>query len=201
MLLPTDSVTTVRFPSNANRRQFAGRARAVAALMVVNALVIPIPVDERGAPLPDVLAIPMQKQIQEAAVELARGPRLHARKTIEELESSIPTMSEHVDKLLETLYAAHARAEPSAETLDPFLDTFETWLIPSGVAKVDMLFSRVDLDRVPQSLGVLLLATTRLTRNHFAVREAFCERLAKWLVGRDGRTAEQVEKMLEGLRA
>lgn len=113
---------------------------------------------------------------------------------------SSSSISEQVDGLLERLYAAQSRGEPSSEALDAFLDTFETWLASEGLAKVDGLFSRVDLDRAPEALGILLLATTRLTRSHFVERDAFLERLASWLVGRNGRTPEDVNKMLEGLR-
>jgi hypothetical protein len=200
MIPPTDSPCVIRFASNANRRQFAERARATAALMMVHSLVILVPVDEHGAPLPEAIASVQQEQINQAIAELSHGRLHHARQTIARLESSSYSISEQVDRLLDTLYAAKTQGGPSTAVLDAFLDTFETWLAPEGIAKVDELFLRVDLNRAPDALGILLLATTRLTRNHFVERDAFLERLAKWLVGRNGRTPEDVNKMLLGLR-
>ncbi len=201
MLIPTDSPCPIRFPSNANRRQFVERAGATAALMTVHSLVIPLPVDEHGAPLSGAAADAQQAEIQHAITELAPGRRAHARQTIARLVASSQSDSEHVEQVLEALYAAHSRGESSTETMDGFLDTFETWLNPRGITKVDQVFSAFDLNRAPEALGIVLLATTRLTKTHFKQRDGFLERLTKWLVGRDGRTPEQVAKMLEGLRA
>lgn len=200
MLALQDSPCPIRFPSNANRRQFAGLVRGAAALMAVNSLVIAVPVDEYGKPLPEPIASVQNVQIQEAIAELSQGRLQHARRTIALLKSSSESISEQVDGLLSALYAAQTRGELSTVALDAFLDTFETWLNPVGVGKVDLLFLRVDLNRAPESLGILLLASTRLTRSHFLERNAFIERLAKWLVGRNARTPEHVNKMLEGLR-
>jgi len=200
MIPPTDSPYPIRFPSNANRRQFAARVHAASALMTVYSLVIPVFVDEHGAMLPEAVAHAQRQEIQRAIVELSQGRLHHARQTIALIEMSSQSIPEQVDTLLHTLYGAQMQGEPSADVLDGFLDTFETWLAPEGVPKVDLLFSRVDLNRAPEALGILLLATTRLTRSHFSERNAFVERLANWLVGRNGRTPEHVEKMLEGLR-
>ncbi len=133
--------------------------------------------------------------------ELARGRAAHARQTIAELEASHKSDAEQVDDLLEALYLGRAKAGRSREVLEAFLDTFERWLNRDGVAKVDMLFERVVLDRAPDSLGILLLATTRLTREHFGRRDTFIERLRGWLVGRAGRTERDVDNMLRGLLA
>lgn len=108
--------------------------------------------------------------------------------------------TEQVDELLKVAYDATARGVPSRDVLDAVLDTFEDWLKPDRVARVDLLFDRVDLDRAPESLGILLLATTRLTRASFARREAFIQRLRSWFVGRSGRTEQDVDSMLRGLR-
>ncbi len=73
-------------------------------------------------------------------------------------------------------------------------------LTAKGVAKVDLVFDTVDLDRVPPTLGILLLAMTRLARDSFERRAPFIERLRTWLIGRDGRTARDVDDMLRGLQ-
>lgn len=108
--------------------------------------------------------------------------------------------AEQVDDLLKLTYEALARGVRSRDVADAFLDTFDRWLTRDGVARVDLLFDRVDLDRAPESLGILLLATTRLTREHFARREAFFQRLSGWFIGRSGRTERDVDIMLRGLR-
>ena len=101
-----------------------------------------------------------------------------------------------VDSLL-ALYGAHARGEPGA--IDAFLDDFERWLTPDGIAMVDALFERIDLGLAPEPIGILLLAMTRLTRTQFGQREAFAKRLGRWLLGRSGRTQQDVDSMLRGL--
>lgn len=105
-----------------------------------------------------------------------------------------------VDDLLDVVYRAHARGEDSVDVLDVLLDTIEPWLSRDGVARMDLLLDHVDLDRAPESFGVLLLATTRLTRAHFVRRDAFIERLRRWLVGRSGRREQDVDQMLQRLR-
>jgi hypothetical protein len=109
-------------------------------------------------------------------------------------------MAQPVLDLLAALYASREHREPDADALSVFFDTFEGWLTAKGVAKVDLVFDRVDLDRVPPTLGILLLAMTRLTRDSFKRRAPFIERLRTWLIGRDGRTAQDVDNMLQGLR-
>jgi len=115
-------------------------------------------------------------------------------------KSSSQSNTEQVEGLLDALYAAQSQGQSSTDALDAFLDTFETWLTPEGLVKVNMLFSRVDLNRAPEALGILLLATTRLTRSHFVERDAFLDRFAQWLVGCNGRTSEYVCQLLVGLR-
>ncbi len=105
-----------------------------------------------------------------------------------------------VDAVLDDVYRAHAQGQPAEDILDTFLGTLECWLTLTGIAEVNLLFDRVDLARAPGSLGLLLLATTRLTREHFARRDAFVNRLRAWLIGRDGRTERAVDDVLRGLR-
>jgi hypothetical protein len=156
--------------------------------------------DDQGARLPEKEELALRAEVESAIRELADGSEAHAQRTIADLEASRRSDPEQVDDLLNVTCEAHARGARSRDVLDAFLDTFERWLTPEGVARVEMLFDRVDLDRAPDSLGVLLLATTRLTRDHFARREAFVERLRRWLIGRAGRTERDVDVLLRGLR-
>lgn len=116
------------------------------------------------------------------------------------MKSLAETDAEQVGDLLKRTYEAHEQGGGFKEVLDALLDTFDRWLNVDGIARVDLLFDRVDLDRAPESLGILLLASTRLTRAYFARREAFVQRLTSWLIGRSGRTEQDVERMLRGLR-
>jgi len=150
--------------------------------------------------LPEKQELALRDEVEGAIRELVDGRAAHAQRTIAELEASRKSDAEQVDDLLRVAYEAHARGVRSRAVLDALLDTFERWLTPDGVARVDLLFDHVDLDRAPESLGILLLATTRLTRAHFAHREPFVERLRKWLIGRSRRTEQDVDNMLRGLR-
>lgn len=182
------------------RRDFVRRMSAIAALRHAGCIVEPVITDDLGIAISATATSEMLAQVEPAIRELAKGRTAHARRTIEELDVSHKSDSEQVDDLLDVAYQSHARGRRSSDALDVFLDTFERWLTRDGVGKVDMLFDRLDLDRVPESLGILLLATTRLTRAHFTRRDAFLERLGRWLVGRSGRTKQHVDNMLRGLR-
>ena len=123
MIPPTDSPCPIRFPSNANRRQYAARVHAAAALMTVHSLVIPVPVDEHGAPLPEAAANARQQEIQQAIVELSQGRLHHARQTIAVIETSSQSISEQVDKLLDTVYAGQMQGEPSTNVAVTYADS------------------------------------------------------------------------------
>jgi hypothetical protein len=173
--------------------------REIAALHLAGEHVEPVFLAPGGEPVPDEEARALGAELAPAVAALSRGTGAHARALIAEIRASRKTEGEQVDDVLAAVYRGHAAGSDSEDVIDPFLDTFEGWLSPDGVAKVDLLFDRVDLDRAPASLGIVLLATTRLTRTRFAHREAFVERLRAWLVGREGRTAKQVDTMLRGL--
>ena len=175
-------------------------ARKIATLRRAGVVAEPRVTDEQGAPVSGERAQALLAAVEEAVRELARGHAAHARRTLAEIEASRKSDAEQVDDLLDAVYGAHARGDRGKDVLDAFLDTFERWQNRDGVPRVDLLFERVDLDRAPDSLGVLLLATTRLTRGHFARRVAFVERLRAWLIGRAGRTERSVDAMLRGLR-
>lgn len=107
---------------------------------------------------------------------------------------------EVVRNLLGVIYQITQRGDDRAEIGDQFLRLFDTWLARDGVGRVDLLFDQLDLDRVPASLGVLALVVTRAHRDDFARREAFVAKLRGRLEGiDDGRTVEQVDRILEGL--
>jgi hypothetical protein len=215
MLFPNEPVEQVQVPRSllpsspegeparsARRRQrdFVRRMRGIAALRHAGRVVEPVFTDDRGAPVPEEQAAPLRAIVEPAVRELADGGAAHARRTLAEIEASRKSDAEQVEDLLATVYRAHAQGHPSREVLDTLLDTFERWLTRDGVRKVDRLFEQVDLDRAPEALGLLLLATTRLTRENFARREAFVERLGRWLVGRSGRSQQDVDNILRGLR-
>lgn len=181
-------------------RELVGRVRAIAAMRRAGCIVEAIVTDEQGARLPQEQELALRDDVEKAVRELSYGRAAHARKAIEVLEASSKSDAEQVDDLLNRAYQAYAQGVRSRDLLDAFLDTFEGWLTTEGVVRVNLLFDRVDLDRAPESLGILLLATTRLTRAHFTRRDSFVERLSHWLIGRSGRTEEDVEAMLRGLR-
>lgn len=160
----------------------------------------------RAEPKFETKATPEEEEARRAMVERAvrafrQGHSAHARQTAAEAAASLSTDTEQVDALLASAYRWHREGKPGKEILRAFLDTFELWLTEAGKAKVDLVFDGVDLERLPPSLGLLLLASTRLTRDHFTRREAYCERLRRALIGKDGRNERQVEAMLRGLRA
>lgn len=194
--VPVSSLGTAR-----RRRDLVSRLSGIAALRRAGCMAEPAFVDDRGEPVPEERARVLHDEVAPAIRALAGGRAAHARRTVSELRAARLDDTGQVEELLASVYQAHQRAEPTAQTAGAFLDAFDRWLTPAGVAKVDRLFDRVDLDRVPGSVGVLLLAATRLTRAHFTRREAFLERFAAWLLGRDGRTREDVDAMLQGLRA
>jgi hypothetical protein len=168
-------------------------ARGLATLRRAGVLAEPRVTDEQGAPV--FVEQALLETIEEAVRELAPGRAAHARRTLAEVEAARKSHAEQVDDLLEMVYQAQARGDQGRDVLDAFLDRFERWQNRDGVPKVDLLFDRVVLDRAPESLGILLLATTRLTREHFARRAAFVERLRVWLIGRAGRTEQRVDAM------
>jgi hypothetical protein len=174
--------------------------RAIAALRRVGCITEPSFVDDDGTKVPDERASALRAEVEPAICELATGRAAHARRTIEALDASRKSEAEQVDDYLDAIYGAHARGDRSRDVLDGLLDTLERWLTQDGIAKVDRLFDRIELDRAPESAGILLLATTRLTRAHFHRRDAFIERFQRWLVGRAGRTEEDVATILRGLR-
>ncbi|MRG93539.1 hypothetical protein [Polyangium spumosum] len=193
-------VRHVQFVAKAPKRDFISRARGVAALRGAGFVVELTFVDAHGAPLPEELAALLRERTEPAIRELACGRAAHAQKTIASVESAIREDADQVTDLLDAVYEAHAKGTRARDVLDTFLDTFEGWLTADGAANVDQLFERLDLDRAPESMGILLLATTRLTRAHFMEREPFITRLTRWLVGRAGRTERDVDNMLRGLR-
>jgi hypothetical protein len=182
------------------QRDYASRLRAIAALRGAGFVVEAKLIDEQGALLSEERAAALREEVEPAIRELANGRAAHARRTVAALEAARKSDAEQVDDLLHVVYQAHARGEPSGDVLDALLDTFEPWLAPDGIVRVDTLFDHLDLDRAPEAAGILLLATTRLTRAHFARREAFIARLDRWLVGRSGRTQRDVDNLLRGLR-
>lgn len=205
MLLPSAPVQLVTMPTSLMERPGRRRDRvrlvsAIAALRRAGCFSNPAFVDEAGLPLPEEGARALRERLEPDIRALAPGRVAHARRTVAELRAAKLDDAGQVDLLLAAAYRDHACGEPVEETADAFLDTFERWLTPAGIAKVDLTFDRLDLDRAPGSLGLLLLAMTRLTRESFARREAFHERLAGWLLGRAGRSAEDVEAVLRGLR-
>ncbi len=103
-----------------------------------------------------------------------------------------------VAALLEDAYASRAAGNQNADTNDRFLDVFTTWLTPDKVELVDMVFDQIDLDRVPESLGLLLLTVTRLTREHFARRDHFIKRV-ETMLRNNGRNERQVDSVMRGL--
>lgn len=103
-----------------------------------------------------------------------------------------------VAALLEDTYRGHAAGTPNVDTINNFLDVFATWLTPDKVKMVDTVFDQIDLVRVPGSLCLLLLSSTRLTRDHFARRESFIERVKVWLRS-NGRNEQQVDSIMRGL--
>ncbi len=188
------------YASRRRDREFVGRVRAIAAMRHAGCMVEPIVTDEQGTRLPQEQELALREDVEKAVRELFSGRAAHAKRTIDGLEAANKSDVEQVDDLLKGAYQKYAQGVRSRDLLDTLLDTFERWLTVEGVARVDLLFCRVDLDRAPESLGILLLATTRLTRAHFTRRDSFFERLSRWLVGRSGRTAQDVEAMLRGLR-
>jgi hypothetical protein len=205
MLLPDEPLQPVKVPASlverpARHRDLVRHLSAIASLRRAGCRADPAFTDDEGRPLPEDRARALRERIEPEICALAPGRSAHARRTVAELRAAHLDDEGQVKLLLDAVYRAHAHGVPPEEAADAFLDTFERWLTPAGIAKVDLVFDRVDLDRAPGSLGLLLLATTRLTRAHFARREAFLERLAGWLLGRSGRTAEDVEAMLQGLR-
>lgn len=182
------------------RREFARRIGAFAALRRAGEVIGPTFTDDEGQRLPEEEDRALRDEVEAAIRELAGGRAAHAARTIAELEASRKSDVEQVDDLLKGAYQALAQGVRSRDVLDRFLDTFERWLTRDGVARVNLLFDRVDLGRAPESLGILLLATTRLTRENFVRRKAFVQLLSSWLIGRSGRTEEDVDSMLRGLR-
>jgi len=181
-------------------RRLVLRIRAIAALRRVGWVVEPTFTDDEGVPIPEEQARALAAAVEPAVRELSRGRAAHARRTIAELESAQKSDEQQVDDLLDTVYQAQARGERSREVLDAFLDTLERWQNREGAPRIDRLFERVELERAPESLGILLLATTRLTRGHFARREAFIDRLRSFLIGRAGRSERRIDDILRGLR-
>jgi hypothetical protein len=205
MLVANEPTRQIKIPRSflveeRSSRSYVRRVRALASLHQIGIIAEPTFIDDQGALIPEEQAREMRALVDPAVFDLRQGPAAHARRTIAEIEASRKSDAEQVDDLLGTVYRAHAKGERAKDVLDPFLDTFERWLCLDGVLKVDILFARVDLERAPASLGILLLSTTRVTRESFARRAEFIERLRGFLVGREGRTERSVDNMLRGLR-
>lgn len=213
MLPPNEPVEYVKVPISlqqspggkepgraGQRRDFVSRARAIAVLRRVGCIAEPCFIDTDGTKVSDERVSALREDVEHAIGELASGRAAHARQTIEALDAPRKSAAEQVDDFLGAIYEAHARGDRSRDVLDRLLDTLERWLTPDGIARVDMLFDRIELDRAPESAGILLLATTRLTRAHFHRRDAFIERFQRWLVGRAGRTEDDVDTILQGLK-
>lgn len=184
------------------KRDLTRRMSGIVALRHGGCVVAPVFTDARGSVIQDESTmIALRSEATSAIRELAGGRAAHARRTLAALlDASGKSDADRVLELLAALYANREHRTPDADALSIFFDTFEGWLTAKGVAKVDLVFDSVDLDRVPPTLGVLLLAMTRLTRDSFHRRAPFIERLRTWLIGRDGRTAQDVDNMLGGLR-
>lgn len=200
-LLPSSHEGEPARSARRRQRDFVRRMRGIAALRHAGRVVEPVFTDDLGATVPEEQESALRAVVEPAIRELADGGAAHARRTVAEIEASQQSDAEQVNALLAAVYHAHAQGRPSTDVLDEFLDTFERWLTRDGIPKVDLLFTQVELDRAPEPLGLLLLAMTRLTREHFQCRDAFVERLHRWLVGRSGRTQQDVEKILRGLQA
>jgi hypothetical protein len=205
MLLAEEPVRQIAIPrklvtDGVRDRRLTRRLQAIATLRRAGQIVEPTFTDDQGALVTDEQAEPLRARVEPQVRELARGRAAHARQTIAVVEASRKSGPEQVDDLLDAVYRSHAQGERSKRVLDAFLDTFERWQNPAGVPRIELLFARVDLARAPEATGLLLLATTRLTRTQFVNREAFIERLRGFLVGRGGRTEQQVDGLLRGLR-
>lgn len=200
-LLQQPAAEEPRLSMSRRKRDFARRMNSIVALRHGGSVVAPVFTDAHGIVILDERATAALLSETESAVrELARGRTAHVRQTVVKLEASRKSDAQQVEDLLAELYANHGHERRGANAMDDFLDTFEGWLNRGGVARVDMLFDRIDLDRAPPPLSILLLAMTRLTRACFTRRDPFLARLSGWLIGRDGRTAQDVDNMLRGLR-
>ncbi len=200
MLLPIEPARQIWFPVDAPRPARSTHIREAAALRQVGCRVEFTFVDASGAPISEKSASRHRNEIEPLIREFSRGRKNHAQHTIAKLKAAQQTPSEQVETLLQSVYRAHGKGEHSKAVLGLFFDTVQTWLKLEGIAKMERLFEQIDLDRVPESLGIVLLATTRLTAEHFQQREAFFTRLTAWFCGRGGRTSNDVDVMLRGLR-
>jgi hypothetical protein len=206
MLLVNEPVRQVEVPASSlaiarGDRGLAWQANKVAALRRFGVVAELRFTDDQGNVVPAEQARALRGGFEAAVRELAVGRLAHVRQTLATIAAANQTAEQQVDGLLATVYEAHGGGQPGDAILDAFLDPYETWQRPEGVARIDLLFDRLALERAPESLGLLLLATTRLTRHHFVRRAAFVERLRAFLVGRGGRTERDVEKILQGLVA
>ena len=217
MLFPDDPPRQIKIPASLllqptaeesrlsrsrRKRDLARCMSGIVALRHGGCIVAPVFTDARGIVIQDESATrALRSEATSAVRELAGGRAAHARKTVAALlDASKKSDADRVFDLLEALYTSRGHRTSDTEALSVFFDTFEGWLTAKGVAKVDLVFDTVDLDRVPPTLGILLLAMTRLARDSFERRAPFIERLRTWLIGRDGRTARDVDDMLRGLQ-
>lgn len=212
MRLPQD-VQSVRIPRNTlprssgargssrARRDLSRHLRSIVALRALGVQAVPEIVDASGATVADAQLLADLAEVEAALHALSSGPAAHARQTLDHVAAESRGDDDEVSRALDEAYRGHADGHAAEEVLDAFLDHVQPWLTPRGVPRIDRLFETLDLARAPESLGVLLLAITRLTRQHFSRRGDFVDRFAAFLMGRGGRTAAQVEAMLRGLRA
>lgn len=183
------------------RRRRARDLRGVAALRALGVQVAPEVVDAAGAPVTDAQASAVVAEVEADLRALSSGPAAHAQETVSSVAAEARRDDDEVSRTLDEVYRRHDDGRPAEEVLRAFHERVKPWLSSLGVRRVDHLFDVIDLARAPESLGVLLLAITRLTRQHFARRNDFVVRFASFLTGRGGRTAAQVEAVLRGLRA
>lgn len=183
------------------RRDLTRHLRSIVALRALGVQAVPEIVDASGAPIADAQSPADIADVEASLRALAAGPSAHARQTIDRVAAESRGDDDEVSRALDEVYRGHVDGRAAEEVLDAFLDHVHPWLTPRGVPRIDRLFETLDLARAPESLGVLLLAITRLTRQHFSRRGDFVDRFAAFLTGRGGRSAAQVEAVLRGLRA
>jgi len=113
------------------------RTSAIAALRHAGCVIETIFTDDQGAPLPEKQDLALRDEVENAIRELADGRAAHARRTIAALSASRKSDAEQVEDLLKVAYEAQARGVRSRDVLETLLDTYERWLIPDGIARVD----------------------------------------------------------------
>lgn len=204
--VPASSIAANEQASGANahrtrHRDGVRRARGIAALSRSGVNVTIQVVNDQGAALTGSEAEPLRTTFESWVRELAEShPSRHAKRTLRDIAARKKSDAEQVDDLLARVQAEHLRGDVSAEELADLHEEVEGWLSPTGKTKVELLFERIDLDRVPGAFPLLLLAATRRTRSHFERRDSFIARLRAWMIARGDRTIERIDAVLKGLR-